>query len=102
MPDRPSIAGDATIMLARIQTVLKGEGKQPMTFRVAKCTSRLAFNILAGKEFGRGLVWTRSLGSPEEGEVHYDRDPSYPHECCSPTLTAEMTAQLQAIGKQAD
>ena len=71
---------------------------EPMTLQLAYATSRLAFDFLTGQEV-RGLVWTASPLDPNVGSVHYDLDPSYPHECVAIKISNEMTKQLQAFGE---
>ncbi|KAK9831178.1 hypothetical protein WJX74_006224 [Apatococcus lobatus] len=50
----------------------------------------------------RGLVWTASPKDAAMGSVHYDVDPSYPHECVAIKISNEMTKQLQVYGKDLD
>eukprot|EP00914_Ancora_sagittata_P030771 GHVO01061965.1.p1 GENE.GHVO01061965.1~~GHVO01061965.1.p1 ORF type:complete len:104 (+),score=6.90 GHVO01061965.1:341-652(+) len=76
----------------------QGAVSEPRTLLLAYSTSRVAFDFLAGREL-RGLVWTASSANPDLGSVHYDLDPSYPHECMAITLTNELTKQLQAYGE---
>ena len=86
-------------MIHKMTRALKKPGSQPMAFRIARQTSKIAFDVMTSKELGRGLVFTSSTNDPQIGEVHYDRDPSYPHECLGPTFSAEMSAQLQSYGE---
>ena len=73
-------AGDAARMAELLEKqLLHQRQSETLTFRVAYRTTRLAFDILVNKEACRGLLW---IALPDgTGEVFYDRDPTWQHEC---------------------
>ncbi|KAK9787012.1 hypothetical protein WJX73_003359 [Symbiochloris irregularis] len=93
-PTSPS--GDAEAMQALLDSQLQRQHSPgALTFRLAHKATHLAFTRLRNN---KGLIFVPLPGQPDLGQVFYDRDPTWQHECLSGNLTAQMTTQLMSFG----